>query len=81
MCHSAAAGCGWDLVLARLVSEGEFNAHNPEQMKNAIDTARAAVSSQTEVRIGRNPVLRNMYGQSAATDETTATGPGGCALK
>lgn len=42
------------------------NAHNPAQMKNAIDTAKQMVSSQTEARIGNNNVLRQMYGGGAA---------------
>lgn len=40
------------------------NAHNPAQMKAAIDAARAAVGSQIESRIGNNKVLKNMYGQN-----------------
>jgi hypothetical protein len=38
------------------------NAHNPEQMKNAIRTAKQALSSQAESRIGNNKILKQMYG-------------------
>lgn len=41
--------------------------HGPEQMKAAIDSARAAVGSQVDSRIGTNKMLRRMYGQDLPT--------------
>jgi hypothetical protein len=45
---------------------------SPEQRDASIEGIRGAVSSQTNSRIGANPVLRKMYGGEAPQTQQTA---------
>ncbi len=48
--------------------------HSPAQMKAAIAAARMAVDSQMQSRIGKNPVMRKMYGDQMLIHVTDPKG-------
>lgn len=48
---------------------------SPEQRKASIEGIRGAVSSQTNSRIGKNPVLQQMYGDSASAPAESSAKP------
>jgi hypothetical protein len=48
---------------------------SPEARAAAIEGIRGAVSSQTNSRIGNNPVLQKMYGGNVSTGGGAAAGP------
>jgi hypothetical protein len=50
---------------------------SPEQRDASIEGIRGAVASQTNSRIGSNPVLRKMYGGEAPVESKTQHVPGG----
>lgn len=71
-------GVGTDAARLQLL-QAFSNAKNPAQMRNSIRTAKQALSSQAEARIGNNPVLKQMYGGATmppAPKDATGIAPG-----
>ena len=58
------------------VMQSFANSHNPAQMQAAINAARNAVTSQVSARIGKNRVMRQMYGQNLPPTGATMKVPG-----
>jgi hypothetical protein len=72
--YAKVMGGGQGSDSARLEILHSFAAsHSPEQMKAAIDSARAAVGSQVNERIGNNKFLRRAYGYGLPQAGTTPT--------
>lgn len=79
--YAKVMGGGTGSDSARLsVLQSFSNAHNPAQMKAAIDAARGAVGSQIKSRIGNNAVMQKMYNEGAAPAGGGQTAPQGAGL-
>lgn len=50
-------------------------ASSPGQLKQTLDSMRAALKSQVSGRIGTNPVMRSMYGQNLVPQTQASSGP------
>jgi hypothetical protein len=75
--YAKVMGGGQGSDSARLELMKSFtHAHNNGQMQAAVDAAKAAVGSQTSARVGRNPVLKQMYGQDGGSASAPAAPQG-----